>query len=159
MITETPLRHEFDAQLELHHTDNGVYFVVPFSVPDVYGTKGPLPVRGTIDGFPIRTTLVPFGEGEHGMVVRKEIRNAIDKSWSSVVHVVLERDTEERTVDVPDALAAALNKAGLRTKFDELAYTQRKEFAQWVERAKKEETRQRRVQEAVERIAAGRKLS
>jgi len=149
----------FDAELELHPTDGGVFLVVPFSVPEVYGTRGQLHVRGTIDGFPFRLTLAPNSEGEHIMIVRKEIRNAINKSWSSTVHVVLAPDTEERSVLIPDDLARALSNAGLNSAFDQLAYTHRKEYARWIERAKKPETRIKRVQEAMALIKEGKKLS
>ncbi|MCR5889066.1 YdeI/OmpD-associated family protein [Hymenobacter sp. J193] len=73
------------------------------------------------------------------------------------MHITLSRDTEERIVTVPDDLAAALSRAGLRQRFDELSFTHRKEFVQGIERSKKYETRLRRIDDAVERIAAGRK--
>ena len=149
----------FDAELELHGADGGVFLTVPFNVADVYGTRAQLHVRGTIDGFPFRLTLAPASEGKHIMVVRKEIRNAIDKTWGSTVHVVLAPDTEERSVVIPDDLAQALNSAGLYNTFDKLTYTHRKEYARWIERAKKPETRMKRLREAIELIKAGRKLS
>ncbi|OUJ71949.1 YdeI/OmpD-associated family protein [Hymenobacter crusticola] len=149
----------FDAELELHGADGGVFLTVPFSVPEVFGTRGQLHVRGTIDGFPFRLPLVPNGEGEHIMVVRKEIRNAIDKTWGTIVHVVMAPDIEERSVLIPDDLAHALNKAGLNSAFDQLAYAHRKEYARWIERAKKAETRMKRLHEALELIKAGKKLS
>jgi uncharacterized protein YdeI (YjbR/CyaY-like superfamily) len=36
-----------------------------------------------------------------------------------------------------------------------LSFTHRKEYARWVADAKREETRQRRVQEAIEKIRVG----
>jgi hypothetical protein len=149
----------FDAELELHGADGGVFLTVPFSVPEVFGTRGQVHVRGTIDGFPFRLPLTPNDEGEHILVVRKEIRNAIGKTWGTTVHVVMAPDTEERSVLIPDDLANALSRAGLNSVFDQLAYSHRKEYARWIERAKKSETRIKRVQEAIELIKAGKKLS
>jgi hypothetical protein len=40
----------------------------PFSVEEVFGTKARVPVRGTINGFPFRSSLMPMG-GCHRMVV------------------------------------------------------------------------------------------
>jgi hypothetical protein len=156
MSTPAP-QHEFDADLEMDASDNGVFLVVPFNVQELYGTTAALPVRGTIDGFPIRLSLLPLGNGEHMLPVRKEIRNAIGKSWSSTVHVIIERDTEERPVEVPAELRDALEYAGLQAKFDELPYGRRKELAGWVGRAKKGDTRDERAQEAVQRIKTGAK--
>jgi len=158
-MSDTTSEQVFDAELELQGTDGGVFITIPFSVPEVFGTGGQLHVRGTIDGFPFRLTLAPTPEGEHTMVVRKEIRNAIDKTWGATVHVVLAPDTEERAVEIPDDLARALESNGLRPAFEKLAYTHRKEYARWIERTKKPETRMKRLREAIELIKAGKKLS
>jgi uncharacterized protein YdeI (YjbR/CyaY-like superfamily) len=65
-------------------------------------------------------------------------------------------DTQPREIDVPDALAVALRgDAGARDAFDALSYTHRREYARWIEEAKREETRQRRVARAVELLRAG----
>ena len=60
--------------------------------------------------------------------------------------MTLELDTEPRTVEVPEDLAAALDeKPGARVAFDALAYSARKEFVRQVNEAKAAETRQRRI--------------
>ena len=72
------------------------------------------------------------------------------------VDVRLELDTAPREVDVPEALATALaadDKA--RATFEKLAYTHRKEFARWIEEAKRDETRERRVAKTVEMLRRG----
>jgi uncharacterized protein YdeI (YjbR/CyaY-like superfamily) len=57
---------------------------------------------------------------------------------------------------VPEALAAALEgDAEARQRYDALAFTHRKEFARWVAEAKKDETRDRRVAQALELLRAG----
>ena len=76
------------------------------------------------------------------------------------VSVTLAPDTEERTVDVPDDLAAALaGDAEAKAAFDQLAYTYRKEFARWVGEAKRDETRSRRTAQAIEMLREGRTRS
>jgi uncharacterized protein YdeI (YjbR/CyaY-like superfamily) len=65
------------------------------------------------------------------------------------VEVILELDTEPRTVEVPDDLAAALAKHGLREKFDGLAPSARKEHVRQVTTAKAAETRTRRIDKIV----------
>jgi len=153
--------HEFDAQLELDTGDGGgVYVIVPFSVPEVYGTRGQVKVQTTIDGFPYQGSLTPVGDGHHALPVLKAIRGAIGKTWGEWVHVTLARDTAPRTVVVPADLARALAATpGVRERFDALAYTHQKEFVRWIEGAKKAETRERRLAEAVAMIQAGRKRS
>ena len=43
--------------------------------------------------------------------------------------------------------------------FDGMAFTHRKEYARWIAEARREETRDRRVQQALEMIRAGRTRS
>ncbi len=64
--------------------------------------------------------------------------------------VTLEHDTAERTVEVPDDLAAALADAGVRAAFDALAFTYRKEHVRSVEEAKAQATRERRIAKVVD---------
>jgi uncharacterized protein YdeI (YjbR/CyaY-like superfamily) len=72
-----------------------------------------------------------------------------------VVDVTLELDAAPREVDVPEVLAAALAAdPQAKASFDQMAFTHRKEYARWVADAKQEETRQRRVRQALEMIRA-----
>ena len=61
-----------------------------------------------------------------------------------------------REVEVPAALAAALEAdPAAKASFDALAFTHRKEYARWIDEAKREDTRARRVTQALEMIRAG----
>ena len=147
----------FDANLELHPTDGGVFLFVPFSVPEVFGQRGQVHVRGTLDGFPFRLPLTLDEDGHHILTVNKQLRNTIGKTWGLPVHVTLALDTDEPGFVVPEDLARALERAGLRPKFDQMAYPYRREYVQWVERAKKPEARLRRIQDVLEGAQTGRK--
>ncbi len=69
----------------------------------------------------------------------------------------MELDTEPRTVRVPADLRRALvaDEVSERT-FAELSFTHRREYVDWVEEAKRPETRARRIASTVERVRAGR---
>jgi uncharacterized protein YdeI (YjbR/CyaY-like superfamily) len=98
--------------------------------------------------------------GEFLLGLSREVREAAGVEAGEEVEVSLARDTEERTVDVPPALAAALARdAAAEAAFDALAYTHRKEFARWVAEAKKEDTRERRVAQALKMLHEGRTRS
>ncbi|MGO9819035.1 MAG: YdeI/OmpD-associated family protein [Solirubrobacteraceae bacterium] len=72
----------------------------------------------------------------------------------------LVRDREERTVEVPEALAEALARdPGASAAYDRLAYTHRNEFARWIEETKRDETRARRVDQTLEMLHAGKTRS
>ena len=44
----------------------------PVDVPEFFATRGRVPVRGTINGFPFRSSLMPMG-GCHMMPVNKAL--------------------------------------------------------------------------------------
>jgi len=59
---------------------------------------------------------------------------------------------------VPADLEALLSQnPESKTKFDTLAYTHRREYVQWIEEAKKPETRQRRLEKTLEMLLEGKK--
>ena len=61
---------------------------------------------------------------------------------------------------MPEALAAALAAdPEAKASFDRMAFTHRKEYARWIADAKQEQTRQRRLGQALEMIRAGKTRS
>ena len=77
--------------------------------------------------------------------------------YQVTVHLAL--DEAPREVEVPPALSEALDAdPAARSKFDALAFTHRKEFARWIAEAKKHDTRERRVAQALEMLHEGHEL-
>ena len=151
---------EFDVVLEKQPGSNSTYIIAPFSVAEVFGSKAMVKVRGTIEGIPFRSILMSQGNGHHYMVVKQVLRAATGKSAGDAVHVVMEIDLEERTVAVPEDFAQALEAHGqAREIFEKFAFTHRREYVEWIEEAKKPETRRNRIVKAVEKIAQHGKLS
>ncbi len=119
--------------------------------------EGPrrFPVVATVNGYTWRTSVARM-KGEFVVGLSREVRQGAGVEAGDEVEVTVALDVAPREVEVPAALAEALaadpEAAAL---FDRMAFTHRKEYARWVAEAKKEETRQRRVQQAVEMIRAG----
>ena len=134
------------------------YIKVPPELSDKLGTRGRVPVRGTLNGFAFRSSLMPDGSGSFVMMFNKAMQAGADAQQGDVVKVVLERDDAPREVAVPAELAAALEKAGLRATFDKLSPSCRKEYADWIGEAKTEATRLRRVEKALPMIAEKKRL-
>src|ERR1700693_2446060 len=81
----------------------------PVDVPEFFGTRARVPVRGTINGYPYRSSLTPC-TGRHMMPVNKLLLAGAGAQPGDVVDVVMERDEEERTVEAPPLLKKALAK-------------------------------------------------
>ncbi|HUJ27427.1 MAG TPA: YdeI/OmpD-associated family protein [Myxococcales bacterium] len=111
-------------------------------------------IAGTADGVPFRTSAMNMGEG-HCFVFTQQLQKATGKHAGDTVAFEIWQDTAPRTVAVPRDLAKALKAdAAAQAAFDAMSFTHRKEYARWVEEAKKPETRARRVEKAVRMCAA-----
>ena len=152
--------HEFEAVIEAGDGDGSVFVLLPFSVAEAYGTRGRVPVQATFDGYPCQGSLMPLGDGHHGLPILKQIRRAIDKTMGDTVRVTLVRDVAERKLEAPADLAAKLaTEPKAAAYFAKLAFTHQREYVRWLDGSKKPETRTRRLAEIVEMLAQGRKRS
>lgn len=117
------------------------------------------PVVATINGYTWRTSVARMG-GEFLLGLSKEVRQGAGAQAGDEVDVIIELDAAPREVEVPEALAVALAAdPEASAAFGRMAFTHRKEYARWVAEAKREETRQRRVVQALEMIRAGKTRS
>jgi hypothetical protein len=154
MPTLNPLK--FEAQLTGRGPGGAwTYLSIPFSVPEVFGRKGQVPVRATINGFAFRNSLMPR-RGVHILGVGKDILEGAGVAPGDTVQVEVAFDDAPRTVAIPADLQAALEKASPQAKaFAALSYSHKKEYADWIESAKKAETRVKRIERALEMLTAG----
>ncbi len=116
------------------------------------------PVVATVNGYTWRTSVARMG-GEFLVGLNREARDGAGVQADDEAEVTIELDRAPREVEVPEALAAALAadpRAG--AAFERMAFTHRKECARWIAEAKRAETRQRRVAQAVQMIQEGNPL-
>jgi Bacteriocin-protection, YdeI or OmpD-Associated/Domain of unknown function (DUF1905) len=117
------------------------------------------PVVATVNGYTWRTSVARMG-GEFLVGLNREVRDGAGVQASDEVEVSIELDQAPREVEVPEALAAALAAdPQAAASFERMSFTHRKEYARWIAEAKREETRQRRVAQALEMIQAGKARS
>lgn len=113
------------------------------------------PVIATVNGYTWRTTVTRM-RGEFLLGLNRAVRQEAGVEAGDTVEVKLELDTAPRDVELPEALANALAEdSEARGAFDRLAYTHRKEYARWIDEAKRDETRHRRVAQALEMLRQG----
>ena len=113
------------------------------------------PVVATVNGYTWRTTVTRM-RGEFLLGLNREVREGAGVNAGDSVEVEIGLDDAPRQIDVPESLAAALERDSLAdAAFKALSYTHRKEYARWIEDAKRDETRQRRVQQALGMLRAG----
>lgn len=125
---------------------------VPFDAVEVFGRPRP-PVLVTVPGHePFRTTIASYG-GTGWIGLRKAQREDLMVGEGDEITMTVSFDDVPRVAEVPPELAAALAaNPQAAENFEGLSYSHSREYAEWVREAKRPATRERRAEQAVERI-------
>ena len=78
---------EFEARLSKGDNKGAWTCVVMDDIPQLFGTRGLVKIRGAIDGEPFDGALMAQGDGTHRLPVRATLRKAIGKEAGDTVHV------------------------------------------------------------------------
>jgi len=144
-------RYKFTARIE-EGDGGGAYVLFPFDVETEFGVKGRVPIRASINGIPYAGSLSKRGGRRHVLGILKSIRDQIGANIGGEIEIELWKDDSTRSIDVPAEFFQALRANGALGQFENLSYTHRKEYCRWINEAKTEQTRTRRVQNAVEQV-------
>ncbi len=144
-------KHTFKAPIQ-NAGGGGAFVEVPFDVEKAFGAKKPK-VKAVIEGVPYRGILTRMGGPNHILIILKGIREQIGKTFGDDVKITVELDTEERVIEIPEDLLKELKKnKDVKAVFEKLSYTHKREYVMWINEAKKDETRARRIIQTLERL-------
>jgi len=154
-----PTRH--NRPMRFHATvEQGGKTATGITVPDeivaALGAGKKPAVTVTINGYTYRTSIATVS-GTFKVGVSAEVREAAGVKGGDEVDVEIALDTAPREVAVPADFAAALDaEPAARATFDRISYSEKRWFVLGIEDAKTPETRQRRIDKAIERLREGR---
>lgn len=150
---------EFKAKVWAAMEGKGWTFAtLPKTASAKLGARGRVPIQGTINGFPFRSSAFPDGEGSHLIQVNHDMKKGAGVAAGDTAAFAIEPATDDVEVEVPPALAQALDAhPGAKAQWDAITPKARQEWVKWVTGAKKEETRAARVERTCERLAGGAK--
>jgi len=116
-------------------------------------------VEGRLNGHPFLATLEPDGQGGHWLKVDRKLRTAAGAKAGEDVSLEIAPVAEEPEPKVPadlrKALVAAHPKA--RAAWSDITPVARRDWIQWIESAKREETRSKRIETGCDMLAEGKR--
>ena len=151
-----PKKQSFTAVIK-NAGGGGAFVEVPFDVEKEFGAKKPK-VKAMIEGVPYRGLLVRMGTECHLLLILKSIREQIGKTFGDEVKITVELDTEERVIEIPAELKKLFRaEKEAKALFEKLSYTHRREYVNWINEAKRDETRQSRIVKTIGMLKKGQK--
>jgi hypothetical protein len=134
------------------------FLILPRLASAKLPTRGMTTVAGIINGHPFRATLEPDGQKSHWLRVNTKLREAAGVAVGDVVPLEIRSVAMDREPRVPEDLRKALAAAPqVRAVWSDLTPTARRDWIHWITSAKLMETRVRRVKNACDMLAAGKR--
>lgn len=132
----------------LYRTERGPRKNKTYTRPKKY-----IPVIARVNGRAALTTLVPAGGGRYRMQFNAVLRKAARADVGEVVRIELSLDRDSREHAVPADLRAALNRhPKAKRAFEEMPPGLRRQLLKWMDSAKGEATRIRRIEIVIDRM-------
>lgn len=145
--------YEFEAKILQPEDKVGAYIEFPYNAEAEFGRKGWVRVVATFDGLEYRGSLANMGMGCHVLIITKKIREELRKQHGDILKVTIVEDFEPRVIEIPeDFNTLLLNNERAKIEFDKFSYTKRKEIVDWINDAKKEETREKRKLKTIKKL-------
>ena len=129
-------QYKFEAEIKKHEGKDATYIEVPLDVEKEFGSKR-VKVKVKFDNVDYRGS----------------IRKKISKSYGDIISVELQKDDDQRIIELPIEFKEKLMENDKAYNFYEsLSYSQKRKYFQWITSAKKEETKMKRMEEAIEKL-------
>ncbi len=134
------------------------FLVLPKGASSKLPTRNQTTVKGTLNGQPFRATLEPDGQRSHWLKVNSRLREAARARAGDTVTLEIAPAGAEAESRVPADLRKALAAAPkARALWSDLTPVARRDWIQWITTAKQAETRARRVSNACQMLAGGKR--
>jgi hypothetical protein len=133
------------------------YFEIPAAIADriKQGTKKSFRVKGMLDDVEIKgVATVPVGEGNFIIAVNATMRKKLKKVEGASIKVKLEEDTAEIPINA-ELMECLRDEPAAFDKFSKLPGSHQKYYSRWIESAKTESTKAKRIAQTVDAMVKG----
>lgn len=134
------------------------FLVLPKAVSDTLPRRGRTSVVGTLNGHPFHATLDPDGQLSHWLKVSKPLQKAASVAPGDIVAVqIAPADPEPEPTPPRDLQQALATSAAAQSTWEATTTLARVDWIHWIESARQAATRRRRVDNACDMLASGKK--
>jgi hypothetical protein len=133
------------------------YIIVPEEITEqlMPGNRRSFRVKGKLDKHPIEgVSLLPVKGGGFIMPLNSEMRKGLGKSKGAIVDVRLSVDKKEFVI-CPELVACLSDEPAALQYFNKLPPSHQKYYSKWIDSAKTDETKAKRIAMAVTGMARG----
>ncbi|HMR93077.1 MAG TPA: YdeI/OmpD-associated family protein [Chitinophagaceae bacterium] len=117
------------------------------------GSKKAFRVKGTLDSYKIQgATLLPMGNGSFILPFNADMRKGTGKRKGAMISLKLSVDKKEYELN-QELMACLTDEPDALSFFKSLAPSHQRYFSKWIESAKTEATRTKRIAQAVSGLA------
>lgn len=134
------------------------FLVLPPKASAKLPTRSMATVDGTLDGHPFRATLEPDGRGSHWLKVTRALREAAGADVGDTVTLEIAPVAKEPEPRVPADLRKALAAdPTAHRQWSDITPVARRDWIHWITSGKKADTRARRIANACDMLASGKR--
>ena len=152
------MKYKFEGILRKIPDKDATFVEIPFDVEQEFGAKR-VKIKAKFDGVDYRGSIVSMGQGCYMIGVTKAIRNQLGKDYGDSIFVELDKDEEVREIELPTDFKDELEQNEQALKFyNNLSYSAKRKYYQWITSAKKEETRKNRIKKSILKLESEIKL-
>jgi hypothetical protein len=152
MFTFKAVIHKYEKNAE----KTGWSFIyIPIDVSEALepGNKKGFRVKGALDNFPIEgVSLIPVGGGEFIMPINATMRKGTHKATGSTLTVRIEIDPKEYILN-SDFILCLEDAPRAYTYFKSLTRSHQNYFSKWIDAAKTELTKSKRITQSIQALS------
>lgn len=159
MSTNTPTPIRFKAALRRPAQPKRAtwtFLVLPAAASARLPTRSMVTVEGTLADQPFVATLEPDGNGSHWLKVEKALRDKAGVAAGDRVALQIAPVAKEPEPKLPADLRQALSaNAAAKATWKDITAVARRDWIHWISSGKKAETRVKRIDVAIDKLACG----
>jgi hypothetical protein len=134
------------------------FVILPKNASAKLRSRSTTAIEGSLNDHPFRATLAPDGRGSHWLKVNRTMREGAGAQVGDIVTLEIMPAAKEPEPGVPADLRKALAAASkARALWSDITPVARRDWIHWITSARRPETRARRIANACEMLAAGKR--